>query len=433
MHRWLFYWCSFKFKEVVLKKTLILVVAVLFMGIPAVQADEAWIGGFEFSPYIGYGFPSDDLEDDFLYGLRFGYNFTEYIGAELEYNVFDTKWENTGIDYDINNLRLSTLVNFNSEQMNLVPYLKAGVGKMDEEFAGADVRRDWAYNIGGGLRYFFPNSSFGVRLEALQIFGDETDVLEVSAGFTKVFGRKVGDSDGDGVNDRKDKCPGTPKGATVDPVGCPKDSDGDGVYDGIDQCPDTPKGAKVDSKGCPMDSDGDGVYDGLDKCPGTPKGAKVDKDGCPLDGDKDGVYDGLDKCPDSAPGAKVDANGCEIKKEEVIKVDETIILENLYFDTNKSNIDNQDAAILDKWVNVLKENPKMEAMIMGHTDSDGAESYNQKLSQSRADSVMAYMVSKGIDKTRLTAKGYGESQPIAPNTTKDGKAKNRRVELKRTK
>ena len=75
----------------------------------------------------------------------------------------------------------------------------------------------------------------------------------------------------------------------------------------------------------------------------------------------------------------------------------------------------------------------MEAVIMGHTDSDSSEAYNLKLSERRANAVMDYIVSKGIAANRLTSKGFGESDPIASNDTREGKAKNRRVELKRTK
>jgi hypothetical protein len=129
------------------------------------------------------------------------------------------------------------------------------------------------------------------------------------------FGGPPPDADGDGVPDRRDKCPDTPSGATVDEKGCPKDSDGDGVYDGIDTCPDTPGGWPVDEKGCPKDSDGDGVPDGKDKCPDTPKGATVDADGCPKDTDGDGVFDGIDRCPDTPKGAKVGPDGCPVDSD----------------------------------------------------------------------------------------------------------------------
>jgi outer membrane protein OmpA-like peptidoglycan-associated protein len=123
------------------------------------------------------------------------------------------------------------------------------------------------------------------------------------------------DSDGDGVPDYLDKCPGTPAGVAVDKDGCPLDSDKDGVTDNLDKCPGTPAGVAVDKDGCPLDSDGDGVPDYLDKCPGTPAGVKVDKDGCPLDSDNDGVTDNLDKCPGTPAGVKVDKDGCPLDSD----------------------------------------------------------------------------------------------------------------------
>src|SRR5947208_6927275 len=123
------------------------------------------------------------------------------------------------------------------------------------------------------------------------------------------------DSDKDGVYDGLDKCPNTPAGATVNASGCPSDSDADGVPDGIDQCPNTPAGVHVDAKGCSSDSDGDGVPDGIDQCPNTPAGATVDAVGCPSDADKDGVPDGLDQCPNTPIGALVDAKGCPMDSD----------------------------------------------------------------------------------------------------------------------
>lgn len=118
------------------------------------------------------------------------------------------------------------------------------------------------------------------------------------------------DSDGDGVPNGLDRCPATVPGATVDATGCPRDSDGDNIPDGIDRCPDTPPGVLVDPSGCPRDSDGDGIPDGLDRCSETPRGATVDALGCPGDEDGDGVLDGLDRCPRTPPGARVNAAGC---------------------------------------------------------------------------------------------------------------------------
>ncbi|GJQ58871.1 MAG: hypothetical protein SCALA701_16720 [Candidatus Scalindua sp.] len=151
----------------------------------------------------------------------------------------------------------------------------------------------------------------------------------------KVFLEKSGDvkrdSDQDGVYDDVDRCPGTPRGVSVDDHGCPEvreivriDSDGDGVYDDMDRCPGTPRGVPVDGRGCPIvqkkarvDSDQDGVYDDVDRCPGTPRGVSVDEHGCPevqemsrIDSDRDGVYDDVDWCPDTPIGVEVDGKGC---------------------------------------------------------------------------------------------------------------------------
>jgi OmpA-OmpF porin, OOP family len=195
------------------------------------------------------------------------------------------------------------------------------------------------------------------------------------------------------------------------------DSDGDGVYDDMDKCPNTPKGVQVDANGCPSDADGDGVPDYLDKCPNTAKGVKVDSQGCPLDSDGDGVPDYLDKCPNTPKGATVNDRGCWV-------------LKGLTFDTAKWNVKPNDYPILDDVVRVLRENPSMKLEVGGHTDNRGAAGYNLSLSKKRAAAVMEYLLKKGISKDRLTSNGYGFSRPAAPNDTPEGRAENRRVELK---
>jgi len=225
------------------------------------------------------------------------------------------------------------------------------------------------------------------------------------------------DSDGDGVLDDVDQCPNTPKWVQVDEKGCPFDSDGDGVADYLDICPNTPSGVRVDEKGCALDSDGDGVPDYLDKCPDTPKGIQVDEKGCPFDSDGDGVADYLDKCPNTPKGAKVNDRGCWI-------------LKGLSFDTAKWDIKPSQYPILNDVVRILERNPSMRIEIQGHTDNRGAADYNRKLSEKRAQSVMEYFLKKGISSARLTATGYGFSRPAATNTTAEGRAMNRRVELK---
>jgi len=204
----------------------------------------------------------------------------------------------------------------------------------------------------------------------------------------------------------------------------PQDSDGDGVTDDIDQCPGTPKGAPVDNKGCPLYSDGDGVPDYLDKCPGTPSGVKVDPDGCPLDSDGDGVPDYLDKCPNTPAGAKVDADGCPPGGETLA------IVTNINFDFDSAKIRGDSEAKLDRVVDILKENSAVRVRVEGHTDSTGPEKYNLGLSYRRAESVKAYLEGKGIDANRLSVVGFGEAKPLVSNNTRAGRAVNRRVEFK---
>ncbi len=282
------------------------------------------------------------------------------------------------------------------------------------------------------------------------------------------------DSDGDGVPDGIDQCPNTPAGAKVDAKGCPVDSDGDGVPDGIDQCPNTPAGVTVDAKGCPMDSDGDGVPDGVDKCPDTPKGAIVDANGCPLDSDLDGVPDGIDQCPNTPPGTKVDATGCPLPvgaerpptpppaappaarkcppAPPGSQVDEngclilfapgaarapspgapprpTLILTGVNFETGRSVLTRESYIVLDAVAASLLANPEIKIEVAGYTDSTGRKFTNMRLSQARAAAVRFYLARKGVPPVRMVAKGYGASGYIAPNTTPEGRAQNRRVEL----
>ncbi|MCL7957677.1 MAG: thrombospondin type 3 repeat-containing protein [marine benthic group bacterium] len=235
------------------------------------------------------------------------------------------------------------------------------------------------------------------------------------------------DDDMDGVPNYLDNCPDTPQGATVDAAGCPMDSDGDGVYDGLDQCPNTPAGATVDSRGCPTDSDGDGVYDGVDQCPNTPRGATVDATGCPLDSDGDGIYDGLDQCPGTPAGANVDDRGCLISIE----------LTDVEFEFDSFELTATAKTYVDRIAEEIMSQVDPQGQgrleLRGHTDSRGAESYNQMLSEKRAQSVLDEMlrVEPGLAayRDRISAVGFGETQPIASNDTDEGRQRNRRVEF----
>ena len=210
-------------------------------------------------------------------------------------------------------------------------------------------------------------------------------------------------------------------------IGDMMDSDGDGVGDAMDKCPGTPAGVKVDTTGCPLDSDKDGVADYLDKCPGTPAGVKVDSTGCPLDSDGDGVPNSLDKCPGTPAGVKVDASGCPLTVLQSGAVSWTF--NEINFEVSKADIKPASYGILDEIAAALGANPQLKVVVEGHTDNTGAHAFNMDLSNRRAEAVMGYLVGKGVSPSRLSAKGYGPDRPIADNATKLGRSKNRRVQF----
>jgi OOP family OmpA-OmpF porin len=244
------------------------------------------------------------------------------------------------------------------------------------------------------------------------------------------------DEDGDGVMNTADKCPNTPKGEQVDAAGCSasqKDADGDGVKDNVDKCPNTPKGEAVDAEGCSesqLDADGDGVPDKVDQCPNTPPGEKVDSRGCSLDTDGDGVPDSRDKCPNTPNGVAVDEKGCPVLFEGQKK---SVTLQGVNFQTGKSILTDDSKLVLKDVATSLAARPDVRVEVQGHTDNTGSRATNMRLSTARARAVEKFLEENGVSPAQLTAKGYGPDKPIASNKTKDGRAKNRRVDLVRIK
>ena len=294
------------------------------------------------------------LQDKLGGGVRFAYALGPSVSLEVEalFQSPHTVGPSTQIEPLIGGGSL-VLNALNASRMSV--YVLGGYSRLD--FGSTNPYRftDGGVHGGAGVR-FFMSSRFALRFEARGIhtpqtkgaFGQKSAThLVGSAGFAffQPDATPAADADHDRVGDKRDACPDTPTGATVDKRGCPSDADSDGVFTGIDGCPDTPAGATVDatgcphdqdgdkvldgldqcadtpagitvdSKGCPPDSDGDGVHDGIDKCPATPTGASVDPTGCPIDSDHDAVWDGLDRCPDTPAGAVVDTNGCSVDSD----------------------------------------------------------------------------------------------------------------------
>ncbi len=316
------------------------------------------------------------------------------------------------------------------------PYLGVAGGYSDtSRVSGQDESAPMASGA-LGLLIHFGDSRFSLRTEARyrQVLEDITlSDLYLSSGLQWALGRggagrkasASADEDGDGVRDAIDRCLGSAAGAIVGADGCSEtDDDLDGVPNRLDRCPRTPRNVAVNSRGCPPDSDRDGVIDALDACRGTPWGVGVDKRGCPLtrDADGDGVEDNADRCPETAKGVATDQTGCPLPAR--------IQLPGVAFRNNSSQLLPVSTRTLDQAAEILLANPGLRAEVAGHTDSVGEAGYNLWLSQRRADAVRGYLVARGVAAERLSARGYGESEPLADNSNAAGRARNRRVELR---
>jgi len=417
--------------------------------------------------------PTTTLRDQYYAGGRLGLQWRPWLGIEVAGGYTPTEEDRTnGGDvtywHASGNLLWSPFDGLFGE-----PFLSVGGGMAKLSPDGGSEIDQGNLEVGGGLNFWLTDG-LGLRLEARDIMwidnDDTTDdlvrthTMVVGAGLTFPLGATPRDTDGDGVPDRRDECPDTPHGATVDARGCPgdddgdgvlngidqcpntmtgatvdtrgcpSDSDGDGVFDGIDQCADTPAGATVDAKGCPGDDDGAGVLNGIDQCPGTPAGATVDAKGCPSDADGDGVFDGIDKCPDTTPGLKVDASGCpiEVIERETELLDTGMIrLDDVNFETAKAELLPESLPSINVVGQLLSKWPELKIEVGGHTDSRGDAGYNQRLSEARAKAVLDYLLATfpDLDESQFSSKGYGERKPIASNDTDDGMARNRRVEF----
>ena len=295
------------------------------------------------------------------------------------------------------------------------------------------------------------------------------------------------DEDGDGVPNGIDRCPGTGAGATVDEQGCAKDSDGDNIPDGIDKCPDTPAGVLVDTNGCAKDSDGDGIPDGLDRCSETPRGATVDALGCPGDEDGDGVLDGLDRCPRTPTGATVQPNGCvagQAPGQPAPGVSPTPAdttpkrprptvrnparaqqqppaqappgqappaqppsaapkpsaagtariaagpIPGVGFAPGTARLTQSSYVALDSIADILTADPSITVEVSAHTDNSISQAEAMRVTGLQADAVRDYLVTKGVPYQQVTSRGYGSTVPRTPDTSPNGRAANRRVEIR---
>jgi outer membrane protein OmpA-like peptidoglycan-associated protein len=428
-----------------MKKITISIFVLLFaLGSTIAQnADSKWAIGL--GPGVYY-----NLNKGKIGGFAHEFYVSRYLSKTFDLRLSSNGgYESGGIDFQDANLNLR--VKFFSETAAVRPYLYGGGGYMwDNQAEG------FAWNGGLGLK--FPvGEKTSIFLEAGYLSGVEgsriangssstyvttTDDIVKLTGIVEFAFGKAKDEDGDGVPDKKDKCPGTPPGVAVDENGCPLDRDGDGVPDYKDDCPDQAGDPKFNGcpdtdgdgipdkdddcptvaglakfKGCP-DTDEDGVPDPKDKCPGTPKGCPVDASGCPLDSDGDGVIDCEDKCPNEK-GTK-ENNGCP----DWTNID----IATLYFDLDKADLRPETKAELDKLVQTLSASKEYNMVVGGHACDLGTNKHNMELSEKRAQEVVKYLLSKGVNNAYVGSHNYGEEKPAVPNTDETNRQKNRRVE-----
>ena len=384
--------------------------------------------------------------------------FSENFNVELEYRFSNSfslsaalsqnKWKANKGNID------GTIVNADQKYLAIDLDLKY---YYDEAFGGWFDRNDWielylhggvgstfqanhaglSLNFGPGANFWI-SEQFGVNLNGTGKWalnhGDKlgrSNYFQYSASLMYRF--VDNDDDNDGVKNSIDDCPNV--SGVAQNNGCPEevDSDGDGVVDTMDKCPE----AYGTDNGCPevlmeADTDGDSVLDSADKCPKI-KGLPTNN-GCPLpDSDNDGIVDVADKCP-NVPGVESN-NGCPYEEIEIgsTKTNLNIVSKGILFNSGNSNFRQESYPVLIKVVEMMKQHPEAQFKIEGHTDSSGGYDSNKRLSQTRANAVRNYLINSGIPSENLVAEGFGETRPAASNLTKEGRRKNRRVEVIRIK
>ncbi|WP_454987044.1 OmpA family protein [Capnocytophaga leadbetteri] len=379
--------------------------------------------------YIGKGF-SAELSGS-LNKIEKGYGYNK----DLDNKVDQSFWAvNLAAQYHLNTLW--------SGARWFDPYAQVGGG-----YAAIDNEGKFRTLVGAGANFWFTDN-IGLNLQSAYhptMKSESTEnYFQHALGITIKFGKQ--DRDNDGVADKDDKCPdvaGKPElngcpdadgdGITDAEDSCPDvfglkefngcpDTDGDGIADKDDECPEV--AGKPELKGCP-DADNDGIADKDDKCP--QQAGPKENNGCPWpDRDGDGVLDKDDECPEEAGPAS--NKGCPEVTQEV-QTQLNSFAKTILFDVGKSTIRPESATVLNNIVNVLNKYKNSKFSVEGYTDTSGNKDKNQRLSEDRAYSVKAYLVDKGINPARLSAKGFGPEKPIASNKTKKGRELNRRVEI----
>lgn len=377
--------------------------------------------------------------DRFLLPSENNFNITCGIGGGLmAWKISDpqgdtvflvTSQKNQTVDYSASEVFLTLQSAFNFELTSRITlalqshadYLTGAGAEFNDAIESA--RDKWQMGSFLSLRYGLGGPKNMTWQPIRPIASTSSSPIPTTSDFTS---SKKLDSDNDGIPDDKDKCPYNEAGVAVDKDGCPLDSDYDGVPDGLDHCPNTDRAAagSVDIYGCAVDSDFDGIPDYRDKCPNNQVGAAIDSIGCPIDSDKDGVPDGLDDCPNTLYGVEVDVHGCI----NLAIIEKPLIL-NIDYTPGSYEVDSDTRDRLKKLAAILNFVSDVKIEINGYSDDIGTNLANRNLSEKRARRVSQYLISYGVDSSRIKVFGKGESNFVADNSTAEGRAKNRRIEI----
>ena len=395
-----------------------------------------------FSDYFAFGVEGGMLQMEAEDGNKYFKSTVYNIGPMLKLKPFPS-----------NDLNLQLFAGY--EFLNIDPKNKDDIWPVNRE-AGSYENEQNAFVAGIGISPFIYEDILALDIQGTYHYSgtdylDDLDLGEENDGyFTAMIGLSVylgkpKDTDGDGVPDKQDIDPRHKEDfdGFEDLDGAPDpDNDGDGVLDNDDQAPldAEDKDGFEDEDGIPdPDNDKDGVLDANDKAPNDAEDMDgfQDEDGEPdLDNDNDGIVDTEDKCPNEAETINdyEDNDGCpDVKPEIAVEAGSAMVLEGVNFSSGSVNLTAGSISILDKVVRTLTENPNIEVEIRGYTDNTGSYEGNVNLSKRRADSVKEYLISQHIAGYRIQTQGFGPQEPIADNSTREGRAKNRRIEFFRIK
>jgi len=458
-----------------MKKLVVLIVILVSLNVGLLAQVESG------SPYIGVHSSAINLlggdeanEWKMWYGGQFGFYFSERVGLEFSLSKGWSRPKEEDLQYATYLMPVSVMVKYNlAKGKKFVPYAALGVGMLYWDLRDVANVSSESYTISETLgESIFQGKDamiilgLGFEFYLSRVFGFEVatrynHVIEHGNDIAGTGGEQIGiiegrvglnihfvsakDTDNDGIKDKYDADLDNPEDFDnfEDGDGAPDpDNDGDGILDTDDKEPNIAEDIDgfEDEDGVPeYDNDQDGIEDKDDLSPNHAEDMDgfEDEDGAPdLDNDGDGILDVDDKCPmepETMNGFE-DEDGCPDKKPEIIfEKKAPIILDGVTFDSGSAELAANAKNVLGKVVRTLNEYPEMKLEINGYTDNTGSLNYNMKISKKRAESVINYLINQGIQTDRLTANGYGPENPITSNKTKEGRAKNRRIEFFRMK